>query len=253
MRRIISAAACIWLGFAGAVSAQQAGAVPAGKTEAAPVPQVEQGHPSVVVELFTSQGCAACPPADSMIERLRDRPDVIPLALHVDYWDYIGWADTFGSPVFTARQKAYARAAGSRTIYTPQMIIEGVDRVEGPRPMDVIELIQKHRDSVTPVALMLRRKGDTLRIDVTSSKTFSKKLDIQLVRYRPKASVDILRGENAGRTITYYNIVTAWQTIADLDGAAPMTMTTKIEGKQPVVVIVQEKGPGPILAAAQLR
>ncbi|KKK59691.1 hypothetical protein LCGC14_3031870, partial [marine sediment metagenome] len=75
----------------------------------------------VVIELFTSQGCSSCPPADELLTRLAARTDVIPLALHVDYWDYIGWRDHFGKPAFTKRQKSYAAVAGSRTIYTPQM------------------------------------------------------------------------------------------------------------------------------------
>src|SRR6056297_1329329 len=81
----------------------------------------------VVVELFTSQGCSSCPPADAMLGELAERDDVIPLALHVDYWDYIGWADIFADPAYTRRQKGYAHATGQRMVYTPQMVIDGQD------------------------------------------------------------------------------------------------------------------------------
>src|SRR5918996_4983900 len=85
----------------------------------------------VVVELFTSQGCSSCPPADALLAELAGKDGVIALALHVDYWDYLGWADSFASPAFTARQRAYAKKAHSRTIYTPQMIVQGEDRLVG--------------------------------------------------------------------------------------------------------------------------
>ena len=88
----------------------------------------------VVVELFTSQGCSSCPPADELLREMSKRPDVIALAFHVDYWDYIGWKDEFAHPGFTKRQKAYAKAAGERMVYTPQMIVHGVVRVVGHEP-----------------------------------------------------------------------------------------------------------------------
>ena len=83
----------------------------------------------VVLELFTSQGCSSCPPADALLAELAERPDIIALALHVDYWDYLGWKDSFGSPKYTARQRAYAKAARSRSVYTPEMVVQGEDRV----------------------------------------------------------------------------------------------------------------------------
>lgn len=207
-------------------------------------------HQPVVVELFTAQGCSSCPPADALLARLVDHHSVIPLALHVDYWDYIGWTDKFASPAFTERQKAYARAIGSRTIYTPQIIIAGDERIEGPRPMDVAELIQEHKNILSPVELKLVRTGDEVRIDARSSKVFDKKLSVLLLRYRPEQTVSIRRGENAGRTITYYNIVTALHTVGTWDGAAPISLRATAEGTEPVVVMIQKPGPGEIVAAA---
>ncbi|WP_127900484.1 DUF1223 domain-containing protein [Solirhodobacter olei] len=212
-----------------------------------------QSHSAVVVELYTSQGCSSCPPADEVLSRLVGRKNVIPLALHVDYWDYIGWTDKMASPAFTARQKAYARAIGARTIYTPQLIIDGADRVAGARPMDVAELIHEHAAETTPVRLKLARKGGRVVIDAKSTQTFPKGLLVQIVRYVPEKTVSIRRGENAGRTITYHNIVTTWDTVGHWDGAAPMSMIAPADGDEPVVVILQEPGPGQILAAASLR
>lgn len=207
----------------------------------------------VVVELFTAQGCSACPPADALLARLADRKGVIPLALHVDYWDYIGWVDKFASPAFTARQKAYARAIGSRTIYTPQLIIGGEERIEGARPMDVAEFIQDHKRYTSPVDLTLSRKGDSVQIKASSARTFAKKVSLLLIRYRPAQTVAIRRGENAGRTITYRNIVTALHKIGSWDGATPISLHETAAGSEPVVVIVQKPGPGEIIAAAVVK
>ena len=98
----------------------------------------------VVVELYTSQGCSSCPPADAILAELADREDVIALAFHVDYWDYIGWKDIFADPANTLRQRNYARVAGARSVYTPQMIVDGQDHVVGTKPMKLAE----HIDSV---------------------------------------------------------------------------------------------------------
>jgi hypothetical protein len=97
-------------------------------------PSLAQDRP-VLVELFTSQGCSSCPPADALLHKLARRDDVVALALHVDYWDYIGWKDTFAKAAHSARQRAYAREAGRRMVYTPQMIINGADHVVIGRPI----------------------------------------------------------------------------------------------------------------------
>ncbi|SMY09070.1 DUF1223 domain-containing protein [Flavimaricola marinus] len=205
----------------------------------------------VVVELFTSQGCSSCPPADMLLRDLVANDDVLPLALHVDYWDYLGWRDEFGSPAFTARQNAYARAAGSRTVYTPQFIIGGVDHVVGAKPMDVLAHIRDHAQSDSGVDLTVDQSGASLRISATAPRR--QNMVVQIVRFDPQATVDVLRGENAGRTIVYANIVTAWDQVASWDGAAPLQLNATLSGSQPGAVIVQEAGAGAILAAARLR
>lgn len=232
MRHVVSAACGFWLGLAGSLAAQS--------------------QPVVVVELFTSQGCSSCPPADEFMAMLADDPSVIGLALHVDYWDYIGWKDTFASPQNTFRQKSYARAEGSRTIYTPQLIVGGRDRVEGNSPIEVAELVRKHLKDGTPVALTLTRNGDDVVIhadkaDIPAGST------VQLVRYMPSEAVDIQRGENAGRTVNYHNIVTSWQEIGTWSGDAPLDLTVEAKGSAPVVVLVQAEGPADVLGAARLQ
>lgn len=206
----------------------------------------------VVVELFTSQGCSNCPPADALLRELAQREDVLALALHVDYWDYIGWADSFAQPAFTARQKGYAYAAGASGVYTPQMIIDGEDHVVGFRPMQVAKLLEKHNSTDNPVELMATREGNVLMLEASATRALEKAAVIQIVRYLPRATVEIERGENAGRTITYANIVQDWEEIARWDGAEPLARKYEIKAQGPLAVIVQEEGFGPVLAAARL-
>ena len=211
----------------------------------------EQGP--VVVELYTSQGCSSCPPADAMLEELAQRPDVIALALHVDYWDYIGWADDLASPAFTARQQGYAHAAGHATVYTPQMVIGGVDHVVGSRPMQVMDGIQAHAAQPDPVTVELTRGGGSVTVRAASNGGPSRTALVQLVRYEPLVRRDIRRGENAGRTIRYANVVTSWQELRRWNTAQPLVMQVSAPGAQPVVVIVQDGASGAILGAAQVR
>ena len=98
---------------------------------AALAPAARAQHSPVVIELFTSQGCATCPPADTLLDQLAARPGIIALALHVDYWDYLGWKDAFAQPQFSDRQKAYAKSRRERSVFTPQMIVQGADPVIG--------------------------------------------------------------------------------------------------------------------------
>ena len=232
MRQIVSATCGIWLCLSATAFAQS--------------------EPVVVVELYTSQGCSSCPPADDFLAALAMDPSIMPLALHVDYWDYIGWADKFANPKFTDRQKAYAHQAGSRSIYTPQMIVGGIDRVEGYKRAETGEAIYKHLEAAQDIGLTLERQGDVLRIRANATATLGGNTKIQLVRYIPSQKVDIERGENAGKSITYYNIVTSWQIVGDWSGAAPLDLEANVKGKDPLVVIVQQEGPAYIVAAARL-
>lgn len=206
----------------------------------------------VVVELFTSQGCSSCPPADALLTRLGEYDNVIPLALHVDYWDYIGWKDKFAQPAFTKRQKAYAHNLGTNVIYTPQMVINGSDQVAGNRTMDVSDLVQAHKAKGMPARIDINRSGDTLTIRGKEVNTL-RRADVILIRYQPAATVQIARGENAGKTLSHSFIVTEWIDIGDWDGMSPLFQTVAVSGQNPIVVLVQAKGQGAILAAARLR
>jgi hypothetical protein len=213
-------------------------------------PVAVQAEP-IVVELYTSQGCSSCPPADALLHDLAKRDDVLALALHVDYWDYIGWKDIFGRPENTARQHAYARAAHAATVYTPQMIIGGVDHVIGSRPMQVMDLVQAHSQQGYPVSVSLTRTQDQIEISATASAIGD--YVVEIVRFTPNAVVDIRHGENAGRQLTYTNIVTAFDQVAEWDGVGVLTVRAAVQGDSPVAVLVQHAGNGPIVGAAQLR
>ena len=228
MRHLVSATVGVWLGISGIAMAQTS---------------------PVVVELYTSQGCSSCPPADAFMEELVKSPDVIALSLHVDYWDYIGWRDTFADPAYTKRQKAYAKAVGSRMIYTPQLIVGGLDRVEGNDPAQVADAIRRHQALVSPVTLTVTRHGDQIVIRAQADPPLTKPARVQVIRYTPQATVAIGRGENEGREVTYSNIVTDWQVVADWPGVAALEMTADAAGPDPVVVIVQTDGPADVLAA----
>jgi hypothetical protein len=230
MRHFVSAACGVWLAAAAQV----------------------QAEPVVVVELYTSQGCSSCPPADEFVAMLASNPQILPLALHVDYWDYIGWADMFAQEKFTDRQRAYARAIGSRTIYTPQLIIGGADRIEGFAPDETADRLRAHLEAGQTVRLTVTRQGDRLVIHAEADPPLTEPVRVQLVRYRPEETVTIERGENAGKTITYTNIVTSWERLEDWSGREPLEVSAPFDGDEPGAVIVQQDGPAAILAAARI-
>jgi len=206
----------------------------------------------IVVELYTSQGCSSCPPADEFVAMLASDPRILPLALHVDYWDYIGWADAFANPQFTDRQRAYAAAIGSRTLYTPQLIIGGQDRIEGFSPEETAARLQEHLALAAPITLTVTREGDRLIIRAEADPPLTETVRVQLVRYTPEATVEIERGENAGRTITYHNIVTSWEGLGDWASDTPLELTADFVGTDPGAVILQSGGPAAIMAAARI-
>ena len=220
---------------------------------AATVATAQEVRGPVVVELFTSQGCSACPPADALLGELARRDDVIALALHVDYWDYIGWQDTFAQPAFTARQHGYGHAAGSTVVYTPQMIVGGSDTVVGVRPMAVSDLVQDHRAAPDPVSIAFAADDNGFAVEVATltAPPFARMV-VQVITYSPQNEVQIAHGERAGTVSQHFNVVTSWQVVGDWDGQAPMRFRVIPQQDDPHVVIVQQAGYGPIMAAARL-
>ena len=234
----LAAAALIALGLALPAGAEGVGA--------------PEGRGPVVVELFTSQGCAACPLADRLLAKLTGREDVLPLALHVDYWDYIGWEDVFADPAHTRRQKAYAHAAGERMIYTPQMVVDGAARVVGTEPLALLDAVAAAREAGPgPVVLSASRTGARLSVEARAAAAFEPPLSVQLVRYAPRRSVAVTSGENAGHTLEHVNVVTGWREVGRWDGRAPLSLDLEAPGDDRAAVLIQEPGPGRVHAAAR--
>lgn len=229
MRFLSALFAAVWLGFTGTAHAQSQ---------------------PVVIELFTSQGCSSCPPADELMHKLAARSDVIALSMHVDYWDYIGWKDEFGRAENTARQKAYAHAAGRRSVYTPQMIIGGVDSVVGTHPMDVADLVAKHSARKKDVALKVARTGGKVTISATARRPA--KYDVKIISFTPKRTTAIKRGENAGRTITYVNVVSDVKQVREWDGRAPLAVSAQL-ASGPAAILIQHARHGAIAAATTIK
>ncbi|QFU08999.1 hypothetical protein PARPLA_01866 [Rhodobacteraceae bacterium THAF1] len=209
----------------------------------APVSYAAAGDQPVVVELYTSQGCSSCPPADRVLSELATRDDVLPLALHVDYWDYIGWPDEFADPRFTARQKAYAQAKGERMIYTPQAVVAGEASMIGSKAGDIDAAIARHRAAPDAVDLRVNGQGGTVQITAQmTGDAPQRRLLIQVVPFTPRARVDIRGGENAGAVVDYANIATDWQIVGEWDGTGTWEGTAFIT--PPAAVLVQEMGAG---------
>ncbi|WP_411838760.1 DUF1223 domain-containing protein [Paracoccus sp. ME4] len=219
----------------------------------------------VVVELFTSQGCSSCPPADAMLTALTGTPDVLALSYHVDYWDYLGWADSFARPEFTERQSAYARAAGERSVYTPQMIVDGQDTSVAPGPAQLMGLIDAHRYAPATVSVQRDPTDAGELIELQPLSDLGGAVDVVLVRYAPERHVDVMAGENRGRTVLYSNVVLTLEHLSRWDGRQPLRLTVRPElmedGAWPpdtrhALLIQQMQGdealPGPILAAVRL-
>lgn len=219
----------------------------------------------VVVELFTSQGCSSCPPADAMLAGLSNDPNILPLSFHVDYWDYLGWADSFASPEFTERQERYARAAGERSLYTPQLIVDGQETALSPGPSQLMGLIDASRYAPTLVSVRRESTGEGEAIELMPLSDLGGRIDILLVRYVPERQVEVKAGENRGRVVSYTNVVVGMDQLAEWDGNGPLRMTVRPDGASDdtmpadtrhVLLVQKENGgadrPGPILAAIRL-
>lgn len=207
----------------------------------------------VVVEMFTSQGCSSCPPADEIFAELAKQDDVIALGLHVHYWDYLGWKDNFAQEKFAARQEYLNMNIPSRyRRVTPQMIFNGQAQVAGAR-VDMIERQLQAIRAQKPLAeIDMAARGDQLEMRLESLSEKTRPSDIHLVHYLKKAVVPIESGENRGRTVSYANIVSSWETIGQWNGRSPLRLSYKLQLDGPFAVIVQEKNFGPIYTARRI-
>lgn len=220
----------------------------------APAPAQDAPRAPVVVELFTSQGCASCPPADALLAELARQPHVLALGLHVDYWDYIGWTDEFAQGAFTARQKSYAHAAGRQMIYTPQMIVAGHVEVAGTKPDRVQAAIAAEQARAQRVRIDIKARADgSVRVRLVPVAPIDRDAEVIVVRYAPLRESAITRGENAGHTFHYVNVVTDWTVIGHWDAQGPAEFDVPAPpDAEPGAVLVQIAGQGEMLSAAHL-
>ena len=167
---------------------------------------VAQARQPVVVELFTSQGCSSCVAADALVGDIADRPGVLALTLAVDYWDYLGWSDTFARPEFTARQRAYMQPLSVREVYTPQVVVDGASQAAGADRKKIDLLIQQARRAKGAAPVMgFGRHG---KVMIGAGRAPRGGADVWLVRYDPsKQEVAVKRGENRGQTLVQRNVV----------------------------------------------
>ncbi len=232
------AVALFGLAFAGAVQADPS----------------RQERPRAVVELFTSQGCSSCPPADALLTSLAERGDVVALAYHVDYWDYIGWEDTFGTKGFSDHQRAYAKSWGSSRIFTPQMVINGSKGVVGSKRAEVQHAVQ---GAALPLDLSVTVQGGMLKVVAPANAALGN-ATIYLVRYLDRADVAIEKGENAGKSMVYTQVVVDRQVVGMYEAGTGAVVKLPLEqfagdADGGVAILIQQENqglPGPILGAA---
>jgi hypothetical protein len=224
-------------------------------------PQSDRGladRPLGVVELFTSQGCNSCPPADALFAELAAKEDLVALAYHVDYWDYLGWQDTLSRKENTERQYDYMRAFGSRSVYTPQAVINGRVHVNGASRGEVdgaLARMAKTGEGMR-VGIKVTRTSDRVMIDAGDAGTGPSDAHVVIVYFDSPQTIKIGEGENTGRKMTYWNAVTSIQTAGMWHGKAqryelPMSEISKKGGCAVLLQSVGKDGlPGPILGAA---
>ena len=214
------------------------------------LPKAADAEPTVVVELFTSQGCYSCPPADEVLGKLAEYDDIVALSLHVDYWDYLGWRDTFAQKAFTRRQFEYRNYMGERVVYTPQMIVQGVNRVTGQQSISVKDAIAQVRatDDLAKIEIVEANGGLKGRISPING---GAKAAVFVAKYTRSVTVDIARGENGGKTLTYHNVVDTMTSLEDWRGDAVEYDLPNPGPGEGVALWVQGDGVGPILAAAK--
>lgn len=223
--------------------------------------RTETSSTKPVLELYTSQGCSSCPPADKLLGRYASRDDVVALTLPVDYWDYLGWKDTLASPIYSNRQRSYARARGDGQVYTPQIVINGLSHAVGSVQTSVERGIRTTRRKIDKnrIKLSMTAKNDSLIIKTGAAPEGAtiRRGTIWLALVTKKVTVKINRGENRGRTISYYNVVRELTPVGKWEGDAMSVKLPKNHlmhrGADGCTVLLQGEKSGPILAAAEMK
>jgi hypothetical protein len=177
-------------------------------------------EPRAVIELFTSQGCSSCPPADNLLAQFVSDPTLIPISLPIDYWDYLGWKDTLADPRNSARQRAYSHVRGDREVYTPQVVVNGS-----------VHALGSDKDAIEAAIASSRKNGTTLSLPVTMKLADGRVLvsvpdgggghalaEVWICGLLKAATVAIGRGENRGKTITYHNVARHWVKVGTWTG-----------------------------------
>ncbi len=180
------------------------------------------GEPRAVIELFTSQGCSSCPPADRLLAKFAQDPSLIALSLPVDYWDYLGWKDTLALHGDTERQRDYSLARGDRQVYTPQVVVNGIVHVLGSDKEAIENAIAKTRRTADPLSLpvSMRVADGAITVSVPAATGADRAGAVWLCPVTGKVRVTIGRGENRGRSIVYHNVVRRWIKLGDWHGQA---------------------------------
>lgn len=215
---------------------------------AAPARAADAGRPTVI-ELFQSQGCSSCPPANAALIEISQRDDVLALNFSVDYWDQLGWKDTFAKHDFTERQWAYARAMGLGDVYTPQIVVNGRAAGVGAEASEMRELAERNdRGAAGPEVTI-----EPGAVAIGAGPAPARGADVWLARYqRGVIEVAVQRGENAGRTLAHGNVVREMVLLGHWSGAAErLTLPPANDPRLADAVLVQASGAGPILAAAR--
>ena len=217
--------------------------------------------PRAVVELFTSQGCSSCPPADKIFGELAKDPSIIALSMPIDYWDFLGWKDTLADSRFSARQKAYSRMRGDREVYTPQAVINGSVHVIGSDRSSIENAIGTTRksDEVMSIPVTMTQAGKQITVSVAAASKIPAAMhgEVWICSISKAVPISIARGENHGKEITYHNVVRNLVKLGDWNGN-PGSWTVPLDsvahdGIDAAVAYVQDGSrdePGPMLGAA---
>jgi hypothetical protein len=219
-----------------------------------------QADPRAVLELFTSQGCSSCPPADKVLGEMAHDPTIIALSMPIDYWDYLGWKDTLADARFSARQRAYSRVRGDREVYTPQVVVNGAVHVIGSDRESIETAIDKtdHDDGVMSVPVTMTQSDRLLTVSVAaSSRPTPLHGEVWICAIVKAIPIAIGRGENRGQEVTYFNVVRNLFKLGDWNGASgswsvPLEKIAR-DGIDGAVAYIQDgsrEKPGPMLGAA---